>query len=215
MKLSQASLLVLVAAFYALALAFYAAMPEPMASHWNAQGVVDGYTSRFWGMFLLPFIVTGISLLLVFIPRIDPLKANIARFRAVYDWFVVFFAAYMLFIYALTLLWNLGARFDFLQVMVPSMAALLFFAGVLTERARRNYFIGIRTPWTLSNEEVWDRTHKIGGRLFKAAALVSLLGVFWPGLAIWFILVPILLVTVIAIVLSYVIYQRVTAGKTA
>lgn len=78
----------LVAVFYILALSLYSRMPDPMVSHWNAAGEADGYMSRFWGMFLLPFMVTGLALLLFFIPRIDPLKANIARFRSTYDWFI-------------------------------------------------------------------------------------------------------------------------------
>ena len=213
MKISRALMPVLLAAFYVLALSLYARMPEPMVSHWNAGGIADGYISRFWGMMLMPLMTTGLTLVLFFIPRIDPLKANIAKFRAAYDWFIVFLIGYMLYLYVLTLLWNLGTRFDILQVMVPAIAVPLFAAGLLVERARRNYFIGIRTPWTLSNDEVWMRTHRLGGLLFKIAAVITLLGVFWPGLAIWFILAPILLVTVSLIVASYVIFRDVTAGK--
>ena len=213
MKISRALMPVLLAAFYILALSLYSRMPEQMVSHWNASGVADGYISRFWGMMLMPLLTTGLTLLLFFLPRIDPLKANIARFRAAYDWFIVLFIAYMLYLYILTLLWNLGARFDILQVMVPAIAVLLFAAGLLVERAKRNYFIGIRTPWTLASDEVWMRTHRLGGLLFKTAALVTLLGVLWPGLAIWFILVPILLVTAALIIASYVFFREVTAGK--
>ena len=154
MKISRALMPVLLAAFYVLALSLYARMPEPMVSHWNAGGIADGYISRFWGMMLMPLMTTGLTLVLFFIPRIDPLKANIAKFRAAYDWFIVFLIGYMLYLYVLTLLWNLGTRFDILQVMVPAIAVPLFAAGLLVERARRNYFIGIRTPWTLSNDEV-------------------------------------------------------------
>ncbi len=213
MKVSRWLMLVLLASFYILALALYSRMPQPMATHWNMQGVVDGYISRFWGMFLLPFTATGLTLFLVLLPQFDPLKANIARFRSAYDWFIVFFNGYLLFIFALTLAWNLGARFDMLQLMVPAIAVLLFAIGLLIERAKRNYFIGIRTPWTLSNDEVWARSHRLGGVLFKIAALITLTGVIWPKFAFWFILGPILLVTVILIVASYVIYRQVTAGK--
>jgi uncharacterized membrane protein len=213
LKISRIITLALVVVFYILALVLYNRLPDPMVSHWNAQGVADGYMSRFWGVFLLPFIVTGIAALLLFIPRIDPLKANIAKFRGVYDWFIAVFTGYMLYIYVLTLLWNLNANLELMQFLVPGMAALFFFAGVLMEKARRNYFIGIRTPWTLSNDEVWDRTHKLGGRLFKIGALITLLGIFWPDLAIWFIMVPVLLAALVSIGASYFYYQQVTAAK--
>ena len=213
MRPSRWLAVILLAAFYVLAVALYNRMPDPMASHWNAEGTVDGYTSRFWGMFLMPFIVTGLALLFVVIPRIDPLKANIARFRDTYEWFVAAFLGYMLYIYVMTLAWNLGYSFDFSRMMVPAMAGLFFFIGVLIGRARRNYFIGIRTPWTLANDEVWDRTHKLGGVLFKAAALISLLGIFFPDLAIWFIIAPVVAVSVVTTAASYIIYRRVMAGK--
>lgn len=212
MKLSRWLMFVLIAAFFVLALALYGRMPEPMASHWNAVGDVDGYISRFWGVFLLPFTVVGLTLLLSVIPAIDPLRANIERFRETYDWFVVVFLGYMLYIYIMTLLWNLGVRFDFGLLLVPAMAGLFFFIGVLVERARRNYFIGIRTPWTLANEEVWNRTHKLGGTLFKASAVLILLGLFWPDLIIWFIMVPVFLAAIVSIVASYLFYRQVERG---
>jgi uncharacterized membrane protein len=163
-------------------------------------------------MFLLPLVATGLALLLSLLPKVDPLKANIARFRGAYDWFIVFFTGYLLYLYVLTLLWNLGARFDFMVLMVPAIAILLFAVGLLVERARRNYFIGIRTPWTLASDEVWARTHRLGGKLFKIAAILTLPGIFWPGLAIWFIAAPVLLVTVVLIVASYVYYRQSAAG---
>lgn len=212
MKLSRWLMFVLIAAFFVLALALYGRMPEPMASHWNAAGDVDGYISRFWGVFLLPFTVVGLTLLLSVIPAIDPLRANIERFRETYDWFVVVFLGYMLYIYIMTLLWNLGVRFDFGLLLVPAMAGLFFFIGVLVERARRNYFIGIRTPWTLANDEVWNRTHKLGGTLFKASAVLILLGLFWPDLIIWFIMVPVFLAAIVSIVASYLFYRQVERG---
>ncbi|MCL2149528.1 MAG: SdpI family protein [Dehalococcoidia bacterium] len=210
MRLNRWLLLFFLVAFYALALVLYNRMPDPMTSHWNAQGAADGYISRFWGMFLFPIMTTGLALLLLAIPQIDPLKENIRRFRTTYDWAIVFIVGFMLYIYGLTLLWNLGTQFDFMQLLVPAAAILYFFLGVLLGKAKRNYLIGIRTPWTLNNEDVWNRTHKIGGLIFKAAALFTLPGVFWPGLAVWFVVGPILLAAIVLIAASYIIHQRVT-----
>ncbi len=78
------------------------------------------------------------------------------------------------------------------------------------EKAKRNWFIGIRTPWTLNSDAVWDKTHRIGGRLFKAAGIVALLGVFFPNHAILLILVPAILVASFTIIYSYFEYQRET-----
>ena len=91
--------LAMLAGFYILAFIFYPQMPQQMASHWNAQGVVDGYTPRFLGVFLFPFIATGLTLIFIAIPLIDPLKANIVRFRKYYDWFIVLFLMFFQYFY--------------------------------------------------------------------------------------------------------------------
>ena len=80
---------VIVFLFFAVGGYFYPQLPERIASHWNAQGQADGYMSKFWGLFLVPFIAAGLSVLLVLIPRIDPLKANIDKFKQHYHGFVI------------------------------------------------------------------------------------------------------------------------------
>ena len=187
---------------------FYPQMPERMASHWNAQGQVDGYMSKFWGLFLMPVVSVGLFVLFLLIPRIDPLKENIAKFRKYFDAFIVLIFVFLLYLYLLTLVWNKGTRFDMIRVLAPAFGVLFFYAGVLTENAKKNWFVGIRTPWTLSNEKVWEKTHKIGGQLFKAAGIIAFLGVVFPGYAIFLVLVPAIFVAAYTIVYSYFEYQR-------
>lgn len=188
---------------------FYPQMPEMMASHWNARGVADGYTSRLWGVFLMPIITLVLAILLFLIPRIDPLKANIEKFKGYYYSFTILIMIFFFYIYGLTLAWNKGARFDMTQLMSPAIGVVFYAAGVMTSKAKRNYFIGIRTPWTLANEEVWNRTHRLGGLLFKISGVIALLGVFFPEYVTYFILVPTLVTAFTSIVYSYLIYQKV------
>ena len=77
-------------------------------------------------------------------------------------------------------------------------------------QAKRNFFIGIRTPWTLSSDHVWDETHRLGSILFIASGILALFGAFFPDYAIWFILVPVLGSTLFLLVYSYILYQRET-----
>jgi len=186
----------------------YPQMPEKMASHWNAKGEVDGYMPKFWGLFLMPIISLLIFLLFIAIPKIDPLKQNIEKFRKYYDGFVVLMIAYLFYIYLLTLLWNTGIRFSIVQPLVPAMSILFYYIGILVENAKRNWFIGIRTPWTLSSEKVWEKTHKIGGKLFKIAGIIAFIGIFFQDYAIFFILIPIISVAFYTITYSYFEYQK-------
>ncbi len=192
---------------FAIGIYFYPQMPEKMASHWNALGQVDGYTSKFWGLFLMPFLSVGLLLLFILIPKIDPLKANIEIFRKYYDGFVVLVIVFLSYLYLLTVFWNLGMKFSMILFLTPVFGIFFYSCGILVENAKRNWFIGIRTPWTLSNEKVWEKTHKIGGKLFKIAGIIVLLGIPFQSYAIFFILVPVILVLVFTIIHSYFAYQ--------
>jgi uncharacterized membrane protein len=95
-----------------------------------------------------------------------------------------------------------------LQLIAPAFTVLLFAMGYLMSKAKRNFFIGIRTPWTLASEKCWDKTHKHGGLLFKIAAILPLGGIFWPYYTIVFIIVPMVLLMVYIVVYSYVVREK-------
>jgi len=193
---------------FAIGIYLYPQMPDPMPSHWNAAGQVDGYMPKFWGLFLMPLISLALFGLFLTIPRIDPMKANIQKFRKYFDRFIFLIMAFFLYIYLLTILWAFGFTFNFIFAMVPAFTILFYYAGILTENAKQNWFIGIRTPWTLSSEKVWDKTHKLGGKLFKAAAIIGLAGLILPDYAIWFVIIPVLFVAGYTMVYSYAEFQK-------
>lgn len=193
---------------FLVTLYFYPQMPERMASHWNAQGEVDGYMSKFWVLFLMPFVLLGLGLLFIAIPRIDPLKSNIEKFRKYYDGFIILFFVFMLSIHFNIILWNIGIKISPNVILPIGFGLLFFYSGILCENAKQNWFIGIRTPWTLSSEKVWEKTHKIGGKLFKIAGVFALFGVFFQDHALFLILVPVILVAAYTSAYSYFEYQK-------
>ena len=208
MKRSKIIILGIIILSFAVGIYFYPQMPENMASHWNIQGEVDAYMSRFWGLFLMPITSIGLLALFVLIPKIDPLKENIERFRKYFDGFMVLMIIFLFYIYLLTVFWNIGIRFNMGRLVIPALGILFYYVGILIENAKRNWFIGIRTPWTLSSEVVWDKTHKIGGKLFKLAGVVAFLGVAFPRHAIFFVIIPVISVAIYTLIYSYFEYQR-------
>jgi uncharacterized membrane protein len=116
-------------------------------------------------------------------------------------------------VHVLTILWSLGVAFDLNQALAPAMGLLFFAAGVMVEHAKRNWFIGIRTPWTLSNDEVWEKTHRLGGKLFRIAGLLGIAGVFFPKHALLFMLAPVLLASAYTTLYSYLEFRRVTSAQ--
>lgn len=187
-------------------------LPDPMASHWGPNDEVNGYTSKLLGVFLMPLITLAMFFLFLIIPSIDPLKANIAQFREVFNLFIVLIVVFMVYTYVLTLRWNLGyTNFGMSKAMLPALGLLFFFIGYMLRKAKRNFFIGIRTPWTLSSDRVWDETHRLGSVLFMISGVLAFLGSFFGGtIAFWFLFVPLIGSTLITLVYSYVLYQRET-----
>ncbi len=159
-------------------------------------------------MFLIPFTLTGFALIFFAIPKIDPLKENIEEFRRYYDGFVVLFLLYMLLFHFQIILWNIRIEISPNETLPIMLGILFFYVGVLCEKAKRNWFIGIRTPWTLSSERVWEKTHRIGGKLFKIAGVISFAGVLFQSYSLLFILVPVFSVAAYTIVYSYVEYRK-------
>ncbi|MFH1447895.1 MAG: SdpI family protein [Candidatus Micrarchaeota archaeon] len=208
MRNSKIAMLVICVMFFAMALYFYPQFPEKVASHWNAGGEVDGYMPKFWGVFLFPLISVFLAILFILIPLIDPLKSNIEKFRHYYDRFIIIVMLFFLYIYILTILWNTGTRFDMSALLAPAIGILIYYCGVLMENAKRNWFIGIRTPWTLSNDKVWNKTHKLGARLYKIAGVVAFLGVFLQSFASYLMVLPIVLASIYCVVYSYFEYQK-------
>ncbi|MDO8724615.1 MAG: SdpI family protein [Candidatus Methanoperedens sp.] len=209
MRKSEIIMLGIIILSFAIGIYYYPQMPEKVASHWNAQGQVNGYMSKFWGLFLMPIISVGMLLLFIFIPRIDPLKSNIQQFRKYFDGFVVLIMVFLFYIYLLTLFWNSGYIFNMTTFLSPALAILFYYTGILIENAKRNWFIGIRTPWTMSSDKVWDKTHKIGGKLFKIAGVVAISAIFFESLAIFIIVVPVILISIYIVVYSYFEYQKI------
>jgi uncharacterized membrane protein len=187
-------------------------LPEQVASHWNAYDQVDGYTTRLWGVLLMPLISLGMLLLFVAVPNIDPLKANIAKFRPVFNVFILFIIAFMLYLYALTMLWSLGFQgFRMSRALLPVIGILFIFVGWMLRSAKRNFFIGIRTPWTLSSDRVWDQTHRLGSVLFMVCGAIAVIGAFFGGMtSFWLMFVPLMGTALFLVVYSYVLYQRET-----
>jgi uncharacterized membrane protein len=193
---------------FILSIYFYPQVPERMATHWNFQGEVNGYMSKFWGLFFTPVVMTGIATLFLVIPRIDPKKENIEKFRKYYDGFVILFILFMVAVHLQILLWNVGIQISPNTVLPAGTGLLFYYIGILMENADRNWFVGVRTPWTLSSDRVWKKTNLLGGKLFKLAGIVAIFGTFFPKLAVFFIIVPALLVAGFNVIYSYFEYQK-------
>ena len=206
--------LLLIAAQAVFSIAVYNQLPVQMASHWGVNDQVNGTLARFWGAFLMPIISLCMLGLFLLIPGIDPHKANIAQFRGPFNLFIVLMTAFLTYVHGLTLAWNLGfTGFQMTTALLPALGLLFIFLGYLLAKAKRNFFIGIRTPWTLSSDTVWDKTHALGSKLFIACGIIALFSAFFGGImAMLLLLIPLLGSTFFLIFYSYFLYHQETGA---
>jgi uncharacterized membrane protein len=213
-KTSYIIIALITLASFAIGFYFYPVFPAEVASHWGLNGEVNGYMSKFWGLFLMPIIMIVLSLLLFWLPKIDPLKENVAAFRKYYDGVIVGIILFLFYIHLLTILWNTGYHFDMGKMIVPPVALMWYLLGVALPNIKQNWFMGIRTPWTLANIRVWDETHIWSGKIFRCSALVALVGFLLPSyLMFWFLIVPIVFSAIGSVVYSYFLFGKYGADK--
>lgn len=202
------------AAMWAFALGVYARLPERIPSHWNLQGEVDGWMEKPWGAFVQPAIATLMLGLLWLLPRIDPRRANVERFAEDRRLLINLIILFMAVVQAATFAHALGWPVQVDRVILASIGLLFVGLGNYLPRIRSNWFMGIRTPWTLDNERVWRATHRVGGRTFVAAGLVMALAALLPEpLREWTAGAAIAVAVAVPLVYSYVAYRRDLAGR--
>lgn len=173
-------LLMLIGGF-ALSIYFYQHFPEEVPTHWNINGQVDGYSSRGLAAFMMPSLAAFIYLLLVFLPEIDPKKEAYREFASSYRRIKELIIAFLLLMSILTGLNGLGHPVD-ISFWVPIIVGVLFiFLGFLMAKTKSNFFVGVRTPWTLSSEKVWQQTHEAGLWVFSSAGLLMAASAFVPN----------------------------------
>lgn len=206
--------LAMIAAAIILSLSIYGRLPEAVASHWNTNDQVDGTLPRSWGAFLMPLITLAMLGLFLIIPAIDPLKANIAAFRGRFNVFIASIVAFLLYLHVLTTLWNLGLQsFRMSTALLPALGLLFIFGGLMLRHAKRNFSIGIRTPWTLSSDRVWDKTHRVGAALFILSGAAAGIGAFFPGtVAYGLVLGPVIGSSLFLVVYSYFLWRAEQTG---
>jgi len=192
----------------------YGRMPARVPIHWDIHGRANGWGGPAMAAFFMPCILAAIWLLLVVIPRIDPLRANYAKFQGTYATLMDLILTFMFLTYLLLLGAALGMHTDLSRATAALIGLLFVGMGNILPRARRNWFIGIRTPWTLSSDRVWDRTHRVAGYLFTCAGVLAVIASVINGAVGILVTIVVVLVAVIgAAAYSYVVWRQEGAPR--
>ncbi len=187
-------LLVLVALTFIAALWVYPQLPERVPMHWNFRGEVDGYGGRFAGAFGIPLLNLAIYVLFIFLPWLDPKYENYSKFPEVYRILRYAIQLFLVGLYLIVIASALGHPVPVGRIVPAGVALLMVIIGNYLGRVRHNYFLGIRTPWTLASEEVWRKTHRLTAYIWTAAAVIALIAaLLLPQSLVWMVFFPLIL----------------------
>jgi uncharacterized membrane protein len=201
--------LVLVAVALALSLWAYPRLPETVPTHWNLRGEADGYSSRLVAVLGVPAGLLALALLFQILPRIDPRGANYAKFRDTYWLLVNGVLGLLLALHVLVLAIGMGAGVNVNRAIAVGGGLLLMLVGNYLGRVEPNWFLGVRTPWTLSSETVWRKTHRTAAWLFVAGGVVLVvMGLARPVNQMPLLAATAAVVAGIPIVQSYILWRR-------
>jgi uncharacterized membrane protein len=193
----------------AVAVWAYPRLPETVPTHWNFAGQPDGYSSRLWASVLGPIAIVALTGLFQVLPRIDPRGRNYQKFPDTYWMLVNGVLAFGLVAHATLLANGVGAPVNPTRVLTVAGGLLFVLVGNYLGRIESNWFLGIRTPWTLSSDTVWRKTHRTAGWLFVAAGLgVAAVGAVRPVGFVPLLAIAAALVAAVPMVQSYVLWRR-------
>jgi uncharacterized membrane protein len=215
-KVSEILLLLVLLLAFLPGIIVYQQLPDQVPTHWNIHGQIDGYGSKFTAVVLMPLLNFCLYFLLKYIPRIDPKAKNYFYFTNSYTimrWAIHLFMAGI----QIVILWSTyqgaigAAPVDPSKFIMIGVCLLFVVIGNYMGRFRHNYFVGIRNPWTLASEEVWDKTHRLGSKVWVASGIVGLFGLFFGSeLRVLFLLFPILVGNVFLTGYSYWIFRKLS-----
>lgn len=187
----------------------YPGLDERVPTHWNMSGEVDGWSSRFSVAWLIPLVMAGMVVLFRVLPHIDPRRANYEKFSLAYDTIVVVIMAFMLGMHLLLLATGSGYQLPVARIVPAAVGVMFITLGLLLPKAHPNWFVGIRTPWTLSSDLSWERTHRLGGTLFMlSGALAILSAVAFPHRSAWVLVGSGVGSVVILFAYSFVVWKQ-------
>jgi uncharacterized membrane protein len=206
-------MLMLTVTSFVLSAFFYTQLPEQMASHWDMYGNANGYMSKETSLFIVPAIMTLLTLGYFLIKPAKFFKDNVKESSIYADQFLIVLLLFFLYSQGIIIAWNLNYIFHFIYAFVPALGLMFIYLGFILPHIKRNFFIGIRTPWTLKDDTVWEKTHILGGQLFKVIGVLMLLSIFIPEYAFIVVVASVILMVPYCFFYSYRSYKNLDINK--
>lgn len=201
-------LLIIAGAFIVTAVV-YPKLPETIPTHWDMSGQPNGWSGRLFGALVMPILLVVVWVFMLVLPAIDPRGSNYAKFGGAFAAMIDSIMLFMLGTHIIILRAALGYPVAIQRVVPFGIGVLFVVMGNLLPRARPNWFVGIRTPWTLSSDRVWEKTHRFGGRIFVVGGLLIIIAALVMAQWAQVVLVAVVTLSVASVLIySYLEWKR-------
>jgi uncharacterized membrane protein len=205
-------MILIVAVVFAVSLYAYTSLPDDgrYPVHWSFTGEPDRFGSKLELVSIGPIVTGLIYGMAIVLPKLDPKRLNYSKFQREYMLIMLMIILAIAAVYFISIAAAFGVKVR-VEVWVPAAIGLmLIILGNYMSRLRQSWFVGIKTPWTLSNEKVWNKTHRFGGRVFVLMGLIMVLNAFIGFMTNRYVFLAILLgLPLSTVVYSYVVYKRI------
>lgn len=205
-KIYSAIKIILIAAMYLTGYLVLNKLPDMVPSHWNIAGEPDSWMLKNRAVWLFPTITLGLAWLFKYLPKIDPKKAKYAQFKRAWEIFQIVFLLFFAYIYFVTLYASLHSGVNVGKWILMGVGILFVVIGNYMSKIKQNFFVGIKTPWTLSSEDVWNKTHRLGSWCFVICGLLFIIESQWNFFLIPVFVTAIIIMVAVPIIYSYILF---------
>ncbi len=188
--------------------AVYDQLPEPTPRHRNIQGQVDGYWTKMGAVLGIPLIVLAMIVLFRFLPKIDPKKANYEKFKNTWEIIQFVIIGFMTYVHFVSLFMILNPEYSINSFMLFGLGAMFVLMGNYMSKIKHNFFVGIKTPRTIVNEDIWKKTHRLSWWLWVAAWILFLAQAFIQKYIATTFLITILTIVFVPMIYSYWLFKN-------
>lgn len=188
---------------------FYSSLPSQLPMHWNIQGQVDSYMPKNIGVWITPLLTLSIWGLFQILPSFDPKKEKYKLFNK--EWLIIqtTFVGFFVYTHFLVFYISLNPKTEMMLFMFAGLGTMFILLGNYLSKIRQNYFIGVKTPWTLTNEDNWNKTHRFASWCFVIAGIITLIEAAFPWNAPYLVLGSLILAGILPIVYSYLLFKKI------
>ena len=181
-------------------------LPEKLPTHWNFEGVIDGWSSKPFAVICIPLIMLGFHLICTVATSVDPKNKNFnTRIFGLVLWICPILSVLCsVATYAAALGFDVKVEF-----IIPLFMGVLFLIiGNYLPKCKQNYTIGIKIPWTLNDEENWNKTHRLAGFIWTLGSVVIIVGAFFKNAVVYTTFIPIAVMVIVPMIYSYIYYRK-------